>query len=196
VAAVSRTDWTKSFTLSDDTQLGDITALALSPNGVYLATASKSGVFIWSTQTRRVLIRLPAADSPRTFVTQLAWSPTQNVLAWTDSEGTLIRYHDIVPKTFADPVKTTAAAATTMKPVKRAGTPSLFDEVAGDDSAGKDDDVDLDAEDDGMHDFLDDDIGEYLKEDGGEAKFRSGQVEVGKYTRGLVNLKLSNEFMV
>jgi chromosome transmission fidelity protein 4 len=182
IAAVSSFNWTKSFTLSDESQLGAVTALGLSANGVYLATAVRAGVAIWSTQNRRVLIQLPPAGTA--LVTQIAWSPTQNLLAWTDMGGALVRYHDVVPKTFADPVKALGGSAT-MKSVKRTDASLLDDLLAGEHvkDAADDGDVDLNGDDEGMHDFLDDDIGEYLKEDGGEAQFRSGQVEVGGWIR-------------
>jgi chromosome transmission fidelity protein 4 len=180
VTAVSSSDWKKSFTLTDESQLGAITALGLSVNGVYLATAARAGVAIWSTQTRRVLIQLPAVGTAA--VTQIAWSPTQNLIAWADAEGTLVRYHDAVPKTFADPVTAPSGAGVTMNSTKRKETSILDDLLAGEGGLDeeKNGDVALDGDDDGMNDFLDDDLGEFLKDDGGEAQFRSGQVEVGK----------------
>lgn len=58
IITVSRSDWKKASTYSDDASSGAITAMALSVNGVYLATASKSGLCIWSTQNRRMLYKL------------------------------------------------------------------------------------------------------------------------------------------
>jgi chromosome transmission fidelity protein 4 len=166
--------------------MGDITALALSANGVYLATAAQSGVFIWSTQTRRVLIRLPPQPSAGS-ITQIAWSPTANILAWVDSNGTFIHHRDIVPKSFADPVKSSNSAAMIPRTKPRAATPLLFDDIPGADAPNDDLDVDMNPDDDGLHDFLDDDLGDFLKDDGGERQFRSGQVEVGKYSSVLAS---------
>lgn len=60
IVTISRNDWVKSSTLSDDACSGAITALALSKNGMYLAAAFKSGIFIWATQNRRMLFRYEA----------------------------------------------------------------------------------------------------------------------------------------
>lgn len=57
IVAISRPNWDKSFSLSDPNATGATTALALSVNGVYLASACKEGIFIWSTQTKHVLWR-------------------------------------------------------------------------------------------------------------------------------------------
>jgi chromosome transmission fidelity protein 4 len=199
--AISRSTWTKSFTFSDDTQLGEVTSLALSANGVYLATASKSGVSIWSTQNRRILIqcvhaafeelateeqdRLPHATGD-SFVTQLAWSPTQNILAWTDSEGSVVRYPDVIPSVFADPVKLSLASAATATTLKRRKTPDLFgDDLEDEDTKATGPDVDMGGDQDVLGDFLDDDLGDYLKDDN-EARFRDGKVEVGALLQSVV----------
>ena len=58
IITVSRTDWSKMSTFTDKNVLGSVTALAMSSNGVYLASASQSRVHIWSTQTRRVIAKL------------------------------------------------------------------------------------------------------------------------------------------
>lgn len=57
IVTISRSDWSKTSTLSDKDVTGAITALALSTNGVYLASACSSKVYIWSTQTRRIIAR-------------------------------------------------------------------------------------------------------------------------------------------
>jgi chromosome transmission fidelity protein 4 len=60
IVTISKSDWSKTSTLSDKDVTGAITALALSINGVYLASACHSKVYIWSTQTRRIIARYAA----------------------------------------------------------------------------------------------------------------------------------------
>ncbi|KDQ57598.1 hypothetical protein JAAARDRAFT_193900 [Jaapia argillacea MUCL 33604] len=164
IVTIARSDWTKSSTFSDDASLGDITALALSPNGVYLASASKAGVFIWSTQTRRVLFRFPG--TPDASICQLAFSPTKNLLAWTDTEGILTRIPTVIPSTSPDPVKFPSGATSTTVPVKRRLTPSLFDDGMDDiaklagDGDGDAEMVDLDNDD-----WILDDLGGGMEDD-------------------------------
>lgn len=57
IITVSKSTWSKASSFSNEDCIGAITALALSVNGVYLASACKSGIFIWSTATRRVVAR-------------------------------------------------------------------------------------------------------------------------------------------
>ncbi|EIW62718.1 uncharacterized protein TRAVEDRAFT_112621 [Trametes versicolor FP-101664 SS1] len=172
IATISRSDWSKSSTLSDDACTGDITALALSSNGVYLAAASKSGIFIWSTQNRRMLFRYQGAlNAP---ITQMAFSPLRNLLAWTDTEGDLTRWPDPIPSSAPDPVKNSAGTNSVTVPVKRKGTPTLFDDdnVAVARPEKQNGDVDLD-EDLGIDldndDWILDDMDGALNDDG-EAK--------------------------
>lgn len=189
IITISRKDWSKSFTFSDDSSTGAITALALSANGIYLASSSKAGLFIWSTQNRRLLFRFQASlNAP---ITQLAFSPTQNLLAWTDVEGHFTRWLDPIPGSAPDPVKMVPGAvgigAAVPVRVERRKTPTLFDDVAdtrkvepaghedGDEDIGM---VDLDEEG-----WMEDDIGGGIMEDDGEGKrwgAEDGVREMGK----------------
>ncbi|PSS37833.1 hypothetical protein PHLCEN_2v301 [Hermanssonia centrifuga] len=145
IVTISRSDWTKSSTYSDDASSGPVTAMAMSVNGVYLASASKAGLFIWSTQNRRMMFRYQGAlSSP---LTQLAWSPSANLLAWTDHDGVLTRWPDLVPPSAPSPTKSTPSAGLATLPKKRQGTPTLFDMDADDDS-NTTKQVDLDMDDD------------------------------------------------
>lgn len=55
IARIQRSDWKKDETFFDRNAQGQVTALAVSPNGAYLASASLSTVYIWSTETRRII---------------------------------------------------------------------------------------------------------------------------------------------
>ena len=59
IVTISRSNWAKmpGSTFSDKNVMGAVTAMTLSPNGVYLITAIQSWVHVWSTQTRRVVTR-------------------------------------------------------------------------------------------------------------------------------------------
>ncbi|KAK0550381.1 DNA polymerase alpha accessory factor Mcl1 [Tilletia horrida] len=74
---------------------GDITFMAFSPNGRYLAAAtSDKQVTIWETTPgRRRPMALKKADSN---VTGISWHPSKDALAWTDDVGNLIRWDGAV----------------------------------------------------------------------------------------------------
>jgi len=110
--------------------------------------------------------------TPGSTITQLAFSPRENLLAWTDTEGIFSRWPRPIPDTFPDPIKTsivTNAAA----PVQ--GRPKTGLNLFGDDTVpdGTDGiglgigagDVDLDAGPDAVRlgdmddDWIIDDIG-------------------------------------
>ncbi|CAA7260577.1 unnamed protein product [Cyclocybe aegerita] len=103
IATFSRSDWRKTSTFSDKNVSGSITALALSPNGVYLASASQSRVHIWSTETKRLIVS--QIGNPGSTITQIAFSPRENLLAWTDTDGVFTRWPKPVADNFPDPVK-------------------------------------------------------------------------------------------
>ncbi|KAH9942276.1 uncharacterized protein BXZ73DRAFT_87916 [Epithele typhae] len=173
IATVLRSNWSKSSTLSDDACTGAITALTLSKNGVYLAAASKSGIFIWATQTKQMLIRYQGSlTSP---INQMLFSPTKNLLVWVDSSGDLTRWRDPIPSSRPDPVKLSAGTTTMGIVVKRRGTPTLFDDDADVAAAGSanekhvefDDDLGIDLDND---DWVLDDTDGGLNDDDGEAR--------------------------
>ncbi|KAH8083763.1 hypothetical protein BXZ70DRAFT_1073548 [Cristinia sonorae] len=163
IVTISRNTWTKASTYSDDAATGAITSLAMSRNGLYLASATKGGIFIWSTQNRRMLFRFNGALNA--MVTQLAFSPSQNMLAWTDVDGVLTRWPNPIPATAPDPVTITNASASATVPVKRAATPTLFDK---DEDAKINADVDLDDDmgiDLDNDDWILDDLGDGMIDD-------------------------------
>ncbi|KAJ8597474.1 WD40 repeat-like protein [Rhizopogon salebrosus TDB-379] len=142
IVTISRSTWTRTSSLSDPNTTGATTALALSANGVYLASACNQEVLIWSVQTKRVLWRHPG--TPNAFTIQIAFSPTENLLAWTDTEGVLSRWRDAIPASSPDPIRQTAVSSAQGTTTKRKSTPPLWgEEVAvdaeGDDPYGGDD---------------------------------------------------------
>lgn len=58
----------------------------------------------------------------------MAFSPSKNLLAWTDTAGDLTRWPDPIPSSAPDPVKISVGTNSVTVPVKRKGTPTLFDD--------------------------------------------------------------------
>ncbi|KAG6885162.1 hypothetical protein C0993_005402 [Termitomyces sp. T159_Od127] len=127
IVTISRSDWSRSTSFSDKDLSGPITALAVSVNGEYLACASRSKVHVWSIQSRRLIASHPA--TPGATITHLAFSPKDNLLAWTDTEGGFSRWHRPISETYPDPVRrsvATTGAATVTARLKS----NLFDDIA------------------------------------------------------------------
>ena len=106
----------------------------------------------------------------------MAFSPARNLLAWTDSAGDLTRWRDPIPSSSPDPVKLSAGTTAVGVPVKRKGTPTLFDDdnvhaVRAEKAKARDEDVDedlgIDLDND---DWILDDLGGGLNDDDGEAR--------------------------
>ncbi|KAL9934834.1 hypothetical protein V8E36_006609 [Tilletia maclaganii] len=74
---------------------GDITFMAFSPNGRYLAAATTDKhITVWETTPGR---RVPIAFKNGTSnITGISWHPSKDALAWTDDEGNLIRWDVVV----------------------------------------------------------------------------------------------------
>lgn len=114
----------------------------------------------------------------------MAWSPSANLLAWTDTEGQLIRWRGCVPADGLDPVKISTHVSTVNKPlpppVKRKGTPDLFDfdlEEAKEMEADPDADMEDDTGDAAVADLPDDDwilddLGDGMKDEDEKEKER------------------------
>lgn len=102
----------------------------------------------------------------------MAFSPSKNLLVWTDSAGGLTRWRDPIPATAPDPVKMSAGSSSVTVPVKRKGTPTLFDDDAVIPGKGKEREVELE-EDLGIDldndDWILDDVGA-MDDDDSEAR--------------------------
>ncbi|WFD28317.1 DNA polymerase alpha accessory factor Mcl1 [Malassezia nana] len=72
---------------------GLLSAMAFSPNGRYLATATKDlQVTIWSLDSQKVIRSYTAEALPTSF----SWHPHKDVLAWTDMQGQLVRWNAVI----------------------------------------------------------------------------------------------------
>jgi chromosome transmission fidelity protein 4 len=139
------------------------------------------------------------AGTPGSTITQLAFSPRENLLAWTDTEGIFSRWLNPVPSTFPDPVKSSIAtsAAAPVQAKLQTGLNLFADDFLsgrGDTSSGAGlGGVDLDADLDGDtglklgdmdDDWIIDDIGGGAVDDAvdGGGRERGGYVkEMGGY---------------
>ncbi|KAL5507206.1 MCL1 [Sanghuangporus vaninii] len=165
IITVSRSTWSKVSSFTSEDCLGAVTALAFSVNGMYLASACKTGIFIWATQTRRVIAHQEIPQN--STVHSLAFSAGHNLLAWTDSNGNLTRWPAVIPASHPSPTKQNTSVSIGI-PTRRPGTPTLF----GDDAAGAGDgigagdgDIDLDgAIDEHDDDWIIDDLGDGMKD--------------------------------
>ncbi|KAF4443227.1 chromosome transmission fidelity 4 [Fusarium acutatum] len=100
IQIISKNDWEKQRTFANG-HLADITAIAWSPNGALLASASKDGkVLIWETRTQSVIARY---DYPN--VIDIAWHPTKNIASFTTTDGEVYIYPDFLTDQFSPLLK-------------------------------------------------------------------------------------------
>jgi chromosome transmission fidelity protein 4 len=96
IVVISKNDWERQRVFSNG-HLGDVMAIAWSPNGAMLASAGKDGkVLIWETKTQGVIQRYDYSN-----VMDIAWHPRDNLASFTTSEGAVYIYPDFVPEQFA-----------------------------------------------------------------------------------------------
>jgi chromosome transmission fidelity protein 4 len=162
IQVMSRNDWEMQRVFTNG-HLGDVTALAWSPNGAMLASAGKDRkILLWETKTQTVIA---SYDYPN--VLDLAWHPTKNLLSFTNSDGEVYIFNDFVPEEHAhlvklgpqpapfihDPlseisanVRHANASGTKDVPHRgvRRGSPDSLDDILGSDLMGEDDDFVVD----------------------------------------------------
>jgi chromosome transmission fidelity protein 4 len=156
IQVVSKNDWEKQRVFSKGHD-GDITAVAWSPNGALLATASKDKkLLIWSTKDQTVVARYEYPD-----VIDIAWHPTKNLASFTTSDGEVFICDEFVPEQFVsllrlpkqpapfihDPLAEIAANGRRPEPNganlpsrPRRGSLDSLDDLLDDDNFGEEDD--------------------------------------------------------
>lgn len=95
IQVMSIGDWERQRSFSSVSgHLGDITALAWSPNGALLVSAGKDKkILLWETKKQTILMRYDHAN-----VMDIAWHPMKNILSFTNTEGEVFIYNDFVPE--------------------------------------------------------------------------------------------------
>lgn len=114
-----------------------------------------------------MFFRFPNATTE--FVTQIAFSPTKNLLAWSDFAGSLHRWSDPIPSSSPSPVASVSTSAST-RPVRRGPTPTLFDDEATAHKSNQQANEDIDqggADDFENEDWILDDVGDGMADDVG-----------------------------
>jgi chromosome transmission fidelity protein 4 len=122
-----------------------------------------------------MVFRFPNATTE--FVTQIAFSPTRNLLAWTDFAGSLYRWSDPIPSSSPSPVTSVSTSALT-RPIRRGPTPTLFDDdaIAHKSNPQGNKDIDLGGTDDFENeDWILDDVGDGMVDNVGAHGDDSGE---------------------
>ncbi|KAI9813992.1 MAG: hypothetical protein M1827_003456 [Pycnora praestabilis] len=193
IQVMSRTDWERQRAFATG-HVGDITALAWSPNGALLASAgADQKILLWETKTQTILTRCDYAN-----VMGLAWHPTENILSFTNSDGEVFIHTDFVPSAHIpllkkglqpapflhDPLAETSGNARRL-PINgskdhldarraRRDTPDSLDDILGSDF--------MDDEEDDF--IVDDDGAGYLEGTNGNGKRSNGHLEPLKISTG------------
>ncbi|KAI9742420.1 MAG: hypothetical protein M1818_003954 [Claussenomyces sp. TS43310] len=158
IQVMSTLDWENQRVFANG-HMGDVTALAWSPNGAMLATAGRDRkILLWETKTQNIIARYDHSN-----VMDLAWHPIDNLLSFTNMDGEVFIYNDFVPAEQAHLLKLgrqsapfihdplTDVSKTTRRPTvngtkdiaihgNRRSSPDSLDDILGSDVMGDDDD--------------------------------------------------------
>ncbi|KAH0565624.1 hypothetical protein GP486_000982 [Trichoglossum hirsutum] len=161
IQMISRVDWERQRAFASG-HMGDITALAWSPNGALLASAGMDRkLLLWETKTQKIIARYEYPS-----IVSLVWHPTENILSFTNSDGELFIYTDFVPSEHLNLLKKPLQSAPFIHQTNvreppvitadhlqrnvraRRGTPDSLDDILGPDMM-QDDEDDFIVDDDG-----------------------------------------------
>ncbi|TGZ83268.1 WD40 repeat-like protein [Ascodesmis nigricans] len=93
VIIIDRQKWERQRSFASGHGASEITDLAWSPNGAFLATAGKDGkIVIWESKNQTIIARYDYKN-----VCSLAWHPTDNTITFATSDGTFCILPSAVP---------------------------------------------------------------------------------------------------
>ncbi|KAI5787149.1 WD40-repeat-containing domain protein [Geopyxis carbonaria] len=96
IVVIDRQKWGRNRSFGGG-HMADITDLAWSPNGAFLASAGKDGkILIWESNGQTIVKRYSYTN-----VVSLAWHPSENVLSFTTNDGKLYTLNEAVPAEMA-----------------------------------------------------------------------------------------------
>lgn len=109
---------------------GDISFMAFSPNGLYLAVSTTDGqVIVWDWNSKKPI----TAKRAQALVSGISFHPTQDALAWSDCEGQITRWSRVVGPSRQSPFDLSLLERSSAKGKNVIDADSLFDADFNDD---------------------------------------------------------------